>query len=176
MDHDQVVFLTGATGNFGGCILYKLAVQLPTKKNYVLCRRSFSSTKRSTTSLGITSDACIVGLGNTRLTSDPTVRTVWPHSDPRFSLYTDIEVKEGRSTTAGGAAFKELLRRIEQNPAMLLEPDVENNLTYELSKHLARHMPRAAETSAEGIVEMPIDSLMAVEIQRGLRGDLELGY
>ncbi|GLA68505.1 putative PKS/NRPS-like protein biosynthetic cluster [Aspergillus tubingensis] len=38
---DQVVFLTGATGNLGGCILYKLAVQLPTKKVYVLCRRSF---------------------------------------------------------------------------------------------------------------------------------------
>ncbi|OJJ75221.1 hypothetical protein ASPBRDRAFT_73406 [Aspergillus brasiliensis CBS 101740] len=36
---DQVVFLTGATGHLGGCMLYKLAVQLPTKI-YVLCRRS----------------------------------------------------------------------------------------------------------------------------------------
>ena len=133
----------------------------------------FSPTESApTTSLGITSDACIVGLGNTRPTSDPTVRTVWPPSDPRFSLYNNIELKEGQEKTAGGAAFKELLRRIEQNPAMLLEPDVENNLTYELSKHLARHMPRAAEMSAEDIVETPIDSLMAVEIQRGLRGDL----
>ncbi|KAJ5097221.1 male sterility protein [Penicillium angulare] len=37
---DQVVFLTGATGSLGGCLLYKLAVQLPTKKIYVLCRGS----------------------------------------------------------------------------------------------------------------------------------------
>ncbi|KAJ5379545.1 male sterility protein-domain-containing protein [Penicillium cosmopolitanum] len=37
---DQVVFLTGATGNLGGCLLYKLAVQLPTSKIYVLCRGS----------------------------------------------------------------------------------------------------------------------------------------
>lgn len=37
---DQVIFLTGATGNLGGCLLYKLAVQLPTSKIYVLCRGS----------------------------------------------------------------------------------------------------------------------------------------
>ncbi|RAK93847.1 KR-domain-containing protein [Aspergillus costaricaensis CBS 115574] len=110
---------------------------------------------------GITSDACIIGLGNTRPTSDPTVRTAWVPSDSRFSVYANIEMKEGQSATAGGAAIKELLRRVDQNLAMLIEPE-----------HLARHMPRAAEMSAEEIVEMPIDSLMAVEIQRGLRGDL----
>src|ERR1700742_4339470 len=37
---DQVVFLTGGTGNLGGCLLYKLAIQLPTAKIYVLCRGS----------------------------------------------------------------------------------------------------------------------------------------
>ncbi|GLA46024.1 putative PKS/NRPS-like protein biosynthetic cluster [Aspergillus niger] len=121
---------------------------------------------------GITSDACIIGLGNTRSISDPTVRTVWPSADPRFSLYTNIEVKDGQRTTVGGAAFKELLRRVDQNPTMLNDSDVANNLSHELSKHLARHMPRAAEMSAEEVAEMPIDSLMAVEIQRGLRGDL----
>lgn len=36
---DQVVFLTGGTGTLGGCILYKLAVQLPTAEIFVLCRR-----------------------------------------------------------------------------------------------------------------------------------------
>ena len=34
----QTVLLTGATGSLGGCFLYKLAVQLPTAKIYVLCR------------------------------------------------------------------------------------------------------------------------------------------
>lgn len=35
-----MVFLTGATGSLGGCLLYKLAVQLPTAKIFVLCRGS----------------------------------------------------------------------------------------------------------------------------------------
>ncbi|KAJ5781108.1 Male sterility NAD-binding [Penicillium paradoxum] len=36
----QIVFLTGATGNLGGCLLYKLAIQLPTAKIFVLARGS----------------------------------------------------------------------------------------------------------------------------------------
>jgi thioester reductase-like protein len=35
---DHTVFLTGATGGLGGCLLYKLATELPTQKIYVLCR------------------------------------------------------------------------------------------------------------------------------------------
>lgn len=34
----HTVFLTGATGSLGGCLLYKLALQLPTRKIYVLIR------------------------------------------------------------------------------------------------------------------------------------------
>lgn len=37
---DQVVFLTGGTGTLGGCLLYKLALQLPTAKIFVLVRGS----------------------------------------------------------------------------------------------------------------------------------------
>ncbi|KAJ5762473.1 male sterility protein-domain-containing protein [Penicillium nucicola] len=36
----QVVFLTGGTGTLGGCLLYKLALQLPTRRIFVLCRGS----------------------------------------------------------------------------------------------------------------------------------------
>jgi len=36
----QVIFLTGATGNLGGCLLYKLTVKLPVEKVYVICRGS----------------------------------------------------------------------------------------------------------------------------------------
>lgn len=32
------MFLTGATGGLGGCLLYKLALELPTKRIFVLCR------------------------------------------------------------------------------------------------------------------------------------------
>ncbi|CCU83054.1 unnamed protein product [Blumeria hordei] len=35
---NQVIFLTGATGGLGGCLLYKLALKLQTKKIYALCR------------------------------------------------------------------------------------------------------------------------------------------
>ncbi|KAL5051284.1 hypothetical protein BDW71DRAFT_214240 [Aspergillus fruticulosus] len=37
---NEVVLLTGATGSLGGCLLYKLALRLPTKKVYALCRGS----------------------------------------------------------------------------------------------------------------------------------------
>ncbi|KAJ5860833.1 uncharacterized protein N7529_008143 [Penicillium soppii] len=44
MDSDwyrgQVIFLTGATGNLGGCLLYKLSLKLPTSKIFVLVRGS----------------------------------------------------------------------------------------------------------------------------------------
>lgn len=37
---EQTVFLTGSTGGVGGCLLYKLALILPTTKIYVLIRGS----------------------------------------------------------------------------------------------------------------------------------------
>ncbi|KAJ6066043.1 hypothetical protein N7499_012117 [Penicillium canescens] len=37
----HTVFLTGSTGCLGGCLLYKLALQLPTRKIFVLVRGSF---------------------------------------------------------------------------------------------------------------------------------------
>jgi fatty acyl-CoA reductase len=43
---NQTVFLTGGTGGLGGCILYKLSLELPTRKIYVLCR-SKSKAKES---------------------------------------------------------------------------------------------------------------------------------
>ncbi|KAL5344092.1 male sterility protein-domain-containing protein [Aspergillus crustosus] len=36
----QTVFLTGSTGSLGGCLLYKLVLQLPTRKIFVLVRQS----------------------------------------------------------------------------------------------------------------------------------------
>ncbi|KAL4926412.1 male sterility protein-domain-containing protein [Aspergillus undulatus] len=36
----HTVFLTGSTGSLGGCLLYKLALQLPTRKIFVLVRKS----------------------------------------------------------------------------------------------------------------------------------------
>jgi hypothetical protein len=36
--NDQTIFFTSAKGGLGGCLLFKLAAQLPTKKVHVLCR------------------------------------------------------------------------------------------------------------------------------------------
>jgi thioester reductase-like protein len=36
----QTVFLTGSTGSLGGCLLYKLALQLPTRRIYALTRET----------------------------------------------------------------------------------------------------------------------------------------
>ncbi|KAL4808077.1 male sterility protein-domain-containing protein [Aspergillus unguis] len=40
MFETHTVFLTGSTGSLGGCLLYKLALQLPTRKIFVLVRDS----------------------------------------------------------------------------------------------------------------------------------------
>ena len=40
---NHVVFLTGGTGNLGGCLLYKLTIQLPTAKIFLLIRGSVQS-------------------------------------------------------------------------------------------------------------------------------------
>lgn len=80
----QVVLLTGATGSLGGCLLYKLATQLPTKKIFALCRGSVGEAVRKWESSMpqqiddildsgkvelITGDLCRPGLG-----IDPVIR------------------------------------------------------------------------------------------------------
>ena len=40
---EQVVFLTGATGGLGGCLLYKLSIVLDVQRLYVLIRGSEST-------------------------------------------------------------------------------------------------------------------------------------
>ena len=43
--HNKTIFLTGATGNLGGCLLFKLTVVLQALKIYVLCRGSAARAK-----------------------------------------------------------------------------------------------------------------------------------
>ena len=42
---NKTIFLTGATGNLGGCLLYKLTVVLNTRRVYVICRGSAARAK-----------------------------------------------------------------------------------------------------------------------------------
>lgn len=42
---NKTIFLTGATGSLGGCLLYKLTVVLNTRRIYVLCRGSAARAK-----------------------------------------------------------------------------------------------------------------------------------
>ncbi|GKZ24039.1 type I Iterative Polyketide synthase (PKS) [Aspergillus brasiliensis] len=120
-----------------------------------------------------TSDTCIIGLGNTRPTSDPTVRTAWPPSDARFALYANVEVKEVQTVTATGSVIRELMRKVEQNPALLEDPDTERSLARELNQQLAQQVSQTADMSEEDVAELPVDSLMAVEIQRQFRRDFD---
>jgi nucleoside-diphosphate-sugar epimerase len=104
---DQVIFLTGATGNLGGCLLYKLAVKLPTKKIYVLCREGMrNAMSKWETSMPEQIDdvldtgklQCLtgdithpnLGLGAAELESLRKDVTVVIHSAASFSLFQDI--------------------------------------------------------------------------------------
>jgi len=44
--NDQTIFFTSATGGLGGCPLFKLVAQPPTKKVHVLCRSESKARQR----------------------------------------------------------------------------------------------------------------------------------
>jgi len=85
----QTIFLTGATGGLGGCIIHKLINCLPTLKVYALVR--------SITAAKSTWDETLPGfdiLGNRRI-----VLVVGDISKPNFGIESEMMAKIARETT-----------------------------------------------------------------------------
>ncbi|KAJ5142667.1 Fum1p [Penicillium bovifimosum] len=113
----------------------------------------------------------IVGLGNTKHSSEPGVRKQWLN-DPRYALYYNIETKHGQQVAVSNDNLKVLLAKVEQNPALLDEPDTENIIRQELAKLITQHMPNAAGLDDADKAEIAIDSLMSIEIRGWARRNL----
>jgi fatty acyl-CoA reductase len=95
---EQVVFLTGATGGLGGCLLYKLSIVLDVQRLYVLIR----------------------GSENTALER-------WKHTMPEQFRHIEDRIRVGKTILIPGNMTKECygitaetLRKIEQEVTIII--------------------------------------------------------
>ncbi|KAL6237837.1 hypothetical protein BDW75DRAFT_237890 [Aspergillus navahoensis] len=126
------------------------------------------------TSKSLLSTSCVIGLSNTKPLSNPSVRPYWVR-DVRFSIYKNLE---SRSTEAVQGSqsneLRSLLRRVEQNPSLLNDPESEAIVRREIGNQVTQRMPQAENMDEDEIANITIDSLMAIEIRGWARRNLGL--
>ncbi|KAL3480474.1 putative polyketide synthase [Aspergillus californicus] len=120
----------------------------------------------------------IMGLGYSKPTADPKVVVMW-EKDARFGIYYGMETQGESRAVAYKDHFKALVERVEADHTLLDEPGFDRELTHELGNLMTKYMPSAANMDEEQVVNMKVDSLMAIEIKsairRSARIDLTLG-
>ncbi|KAL4931451.1 uncharacterized protein BDV17DRAFT_288988 [Aspergillus undulatus] len=119
------------------------------------------------------SASCIIGLSNTKPLSNPSVRPYWVR-DARFSLYANLESKSTEPVQGQSNELRLLLRRVEQNPLLLNDPESETIVRREIGVQVTQRMPQAEEMDEEEVGNIAIDSLMAIEIRGWARRNLGL--
>ncbi|KAL3478889.1 hypothetical protein BJX99DRAFT_268945 [Aspergillus californicus] len=119
------------------------------------------------------SASCIIGLSNTKPLSNPSVRPFWVR-DARFSLYTNLENKSTEPVQGQSNELRALLRRVEQNPSLLNDPEAEAIVRREIGTQVTQRMAQAQDMDDEEIANIAIDSLMAIEIRGWARRNLGL--
>lgn len=121
----------------------------------------------------MTSSPCVIGLGNSRPLSDPGVRTMWTR-DLRFSHYHTFDSKDAGQGKVTNDELRALLRKVENNPKLLEDPESEAIVRRELIKQVRDRMPQTRDMDEDQIAELTIDSLMAIEIKTWVRSNLGL--
>jgi hypothetical protein len=115
----------------------------------------------------------IIGMTNTKPTSDPQVRTSW-NRDVRFSLYYNMEAVASARVEASGDRLRALLVKIEQDPGLLDEQETQTFICGELAKLVTQHMPNMQDLDDDEVAKITIDSLMSIEIRGWARRNLSL--
>ncbi|KAL5046523.1 hypothetical protein BDW71DRAFT_214582, partial [Aspergillus fruticulosus] len=125
-------------------------------------------------SKSLLSTSCIIGLSNTKPLSNPNVRPYWVR-DARFSIYKNLESRSTEPAQGGQSnELRSLLRRVEQNPSLLDDPESESIVRREIGYQVTQRMPQAENMDEEEIANIAIDSLMAIEIRGWARRNLGL--
>ncbi|KAL2844526.1 hypothetical protein BJY01DRAFT_248143 [Aspergillus pseudoustus] len=119
------------------------------------------------------SSSCIIGLSNTKPLSNPSVRPYWVR-DARFSIYANIESGSSEPVQGQSNELRSLLRRVEQNPALLNDPESEAIVRREIGTQVTQRMAQAQDMDEDEIANIAIDSLMAIEIRGWARRNLGL--
>lgn len=115
----------------------------------------------------------ILGLGNTKPTSDPGVRTLW-NRDMRYALYYNMESEVETHAEASSDRLRALLAKIEKDLGLLNDPETEATICRELGKLITQHMSHSEELDDEQTSRLNIDSLMAIEMRGWARRNLGL--
>ncbi|KAL4735276.1 hypothetical protein BDV11DRAFT_173962 [Aspergillus similis] len=120
------------------------------------------------------STSCIIGLSNTKPLSNPSVRPYWVR-DIRFAIYKNLESRSTEAVQGGQSnELRSLLRRVEQNPLLLNDPESEEIVRREIGNQVTQRMPQAENMDEDEIANIAIDSLMAIEIRGWARRNLGL--
>ena len=115
---------------------------------------------------GITvSTSLMTGLGQTRPSSETATGSLLP-PDARSAMYKHLEPSQGAaSADLGGGHVKELLGRIERNPDILLQKEVEALVTEEILRLIITYSAEAQEMEPHERENIEIDSLMSIEVK-----------
>ncbi|KAL2826019.1 hypothetical protein BJY01DRAFT_256121 [Aspergillus pseudoustus] len=115
----------------------------------------------------------LLGLGNSKPASDPRVRKTWDR-DARFGIYYGLEATGEVKPFPSGGRMRDVVDRIEADPVVLDDPEIQAELTREFDRHFTEHMPSAADMDEKQIANLAIDSLMAIEVKGTVRRNLGL--
>ncbi|KAL4772444.1 hypothetical protein BDW60DRAFT_216463 [Aspergillus nidulans var. acristatus] len=125
-------------------------------------------------SKSLLSTSCIIGLSNTKPLSNPSVRPYWVR-DVRFAIYKNLESRSTEAVQGGQSnELRTLLRRVEQTPSLLNDPESEEIVRREIGNQVTQRMPQAENMDEDEIANITIDSLMAIEIRGWARRNLGL--
>lgn len=118
----------------------------------------------------LSSSVMAIGVSSTKPLSAPGVTPVWG-PDIRFAMYGNLDVQTDRTVVTDDEDLKEFFVAIENNPELLNDPATEARIARELYNLITAHMSHEGVRDDE-VANVPIDSLMAIEIRNWFRRKL----
>ncbi|KAJ5107592.1 hypothetical protein N7456_004267 [Penicillium angulare] len=117
----------------------------------------------------------IVGMNSTKSLMDPSVRPLWGQ-DARFRAYAALDTKHEPAQNALDKAsqLRQMLASIKDESTYLDDPQWFKNIVLETVKAIQEYSIFARDQTYTEIINMPIDSLMTVEIRNWSRRYLHL--
>lgn len=117
----------------------------------------------------------IVGMSSTKSLTDLSVRPLWGQ-DARFSIYRnldeDVNGGPALSSLSNAAAMRDFLALIERQPEDLDTDGMANTILEHSIKCILEYSKFAHDLSYDQVVELPIDSLMTIEIRNWSRRNI----
>lgn len=114
-----------------------------------------------------------VGLSITKPVSDPSVRNLWV-DEARFAIYSNLQPNSDKKPQPVDAKFRDLVKRIEEDPLILKDPETELLVCRELGRLITGYLGDGSLMNDDELAGITIDSLMAIEIKDWVRGNMNM--